>query len=180
MTHGLRTNATGRSTGRQVHFGARKKWKLEGAFAPLPLYLLQSPAYRALTISARRVLDFLMVEHLTHGGAENGALFAPYAQLEAFGVRKDSILEALHMLETFGLIERTFYGGRQGGRPNATRYGLGWIPLMDEAEPRERFRKITVEQVGGYLADLKVLRAQKRSSPPKRESNTPQSGSAGQ
>lgn len=175
--HGQRTDATGRSTGRRIHYGARKKWKLEGAFAPLPLYLLQSPTYRALTISARRVLDFLMVEHLTHGGADNGNLLAPYAQLEAFGVRKDSILESLEMLERFGLIERTFYGGRQGGRPNATLYGLGWVPLLDEAEPRERFRSITAEQVDRYVADLKEARAKKRSSPPKREWNTPQSGS---
>lgn len=166
---GLRTDATGRSTGRQVHYGARKKWKLEGAFAPLPVYLLQSPAYRALTISARRVLDFLMVEHLTHGGRENGRLWAPYAQLETYGVRKDSIREALHMLECFGLIERTQYGGRQGGRANATRYGLGWVPVLDEATPRERFRAITEPQVKAYLAELKTVRAKSRSSPPMRE-----------
>lgn len=169
MAQGRGVDATGRSTGRQVHFSGRKKWKLEGAFAPLPLYLLQSPAYRSLTISARRVLDFLMVEHLTHGGADNGNLFAPYAQLEAFGVRKDSILEALHMLESFGLIERTFYGGRQGGRPNASRYGLGWVPLMGEAEPRERFRRITPDQIAGYMTELRELRAKKRSSPSMRE-----------
>jgi hypothetical protein len=74
---GRKVNATGRSTGREFHTGLRKRWQMEGAYVRLPLYLLQSPTYQALTISARRCLDFLMVEHLTHGGAETGNLLAP-------------------------------------------------------------------------------------------------------
>lgn len=158
-----RTDATGRSTGRELKIGLGKKWEMEGAYVRLPLHLLQSPAYRALTIPARGCLDFLMIEHLTHGGAENGNLMAPYRQLAASGVRKDSISEALHMLEAFGVIERTQYGGRQGGRANASRYGLGWLPLRGEPVPRERYRKITVEQVAAHASELKREREAARS-----------------
>ena len=171
-----RTNATGRSTGAEFKIGKAKRWQMEGAYVRLPLYLLQSPAFRGLSIPARGCLDFLCIEHLTHGGAENGNLMAPYRQLEASGVRKDSIREGLHMLESFGLIERTQYGGRQGGKANASRYGLGWLPFRGEPEPRDRFRKITAEQVSGYLGELKVMRAEVRfkRSPSKRESAAPQ------
>ena len=175
MTTARRTDAKGRSTGRELHTGLRKKWAMEGAYVRLPLYLLQCPAYQALTIPARGCLDFLLIEHLTHGGAENGNLWAPYRQLQAAGVRKDSIREALHMLESFGIIERTQYGGRQGGKANASRYGLGWLPLRGEPVPRERFRAITAEQVAGYRLELKVMRAQARNnrSPSIREPAAP-------
>lgn len=171
-----RTDATGRSTGRELRIGKAKHWAMEGAYVRLPLHLLRSPAYRGLSTPARGCLDFLLIEHLTHGGAENGNLMAPYRQLAMSGVRKDSIREALHMLEALGVIERTRYGGRQGGRANASRYGLGWLPLRGEPVPRERYRKVTAEQVAEYMAALKEVRARARnkSSPSKRDYPAPQ------
>ena len=51
------------------------------SFIQLETKLLYSPAWKSLSITARRVLDFLMVEHCEHGGHENGRLKAPYDQL---------------------------------------------------------------------------------------------------
>lgn len=44
--------------------------------------MLESPAYRVLTLSARRVLDRLEIELLRHGGNENGRLAVTYRQFE--------------------------------------------------------------------------------------------------
>ena len=59
---------------------------------------------RVLTLSERRALDRLELEHMDHGGAENGKLPVTYADLEKWGVRPDSIAGAIRALEALGLI----------------------------------------------------------------------------
>lgn len=124
----------------------------------LPIYLLQSPAYQALNMAAIRILTFLQIENLTHGGVENGRLLAPHRQLVASGVGKSHVKPALDMLEAFGIIARTSDGERLGGRPNAARYGLCWLPFHDEAEPRDGFRQIGPNQVKAYLLAVRKAR----------------------
>ena len=52
----------------------------------LPLSLLTSLAWRSLSLNARRFVEFLMIEHMRHGGKANGKLLAPRRQLEQFGI----------------------------------------------------------------------------------------------
>src|SRR5262249_34930956 len=72
---------------------ARRSQRADGAvmkaarqFVPLPRELLETAAWRSLGINARRLLDFLMVEHMRHGGKRNGYLLAPRRQLAEFGI----------------------------------------------------------------------------------------------
>src|SRR5689334_15062718 len=67
--------------------------------------MLESDAFRALGINARRVLDFLQLEHMAHAGQENGRLFAPYRQLVLFGIPRSEISGAIEQLEALGFIE---------------------------------------------------------------------------
>lgn len=162
-----KADAKGRSTGQLVHFGGRaKRWKLEGQFIAHTLDMRESPGFRALTMPARRVLDFLELEHLRHGGAENGSLMAPYAQLVTWGVTKRDIAPAIATLVQFGFIRRTEHGERLGGRPNATRYALTWLPTSDGALPTEDFRKVTRADVLDWEAERKRLAESKRARKP--------------
>lgn len=43
-------------------------------FAKMPRTLMESDAWRSLGINERRVVDFLLIEHMSHGGRKNGAL----------------------------------------------------------------------------------------------------------
>lgn len=148
MTIGQRVDATGRSTGRLVHFGGRaKSWKIEGQFIPHPLAMRESPGFRALNMAARRFLDFLELEHMRHGGRENGRLLAPYNQLVASGITRRDIRPAIDLLLAVGFIGRTKHGERQGGRPNASRYSLTWLPTYDGALPTEEFLGVTEADV---------------------------------
>jgi hypothetical protein len=159
-----KTDAKGRSTGQLVHFAGRaKRWKLEGQFIPHTLDMRESPGFRALTMPARRVLDFLELEHLRHGGAENGNLLAPYAQLVTWGVTKRDIAPAIATLVRFGFIRRTEHGQRLGGRPNATRYALTWLPTSDGQLPTEDFRKVSRSDVLDWEADRRLQAEAKRT-----------------
>jgi hypothetical protein len=82
-------------------------------FVMLPRELLISRAWRTRSIHCIRLIDFLLVEHMAHAGRENGFLMATYDQLEAAGIGRRYIHEAITEAEQLGLIlvER---GGRRG------------------------------------------------------------------
>ncbi len=115
------------------------------------LDLMDSEPWRSLTISARRLLDFLMIEHMQHGGKENGGLLAPRRQLEAFGISSHLVSEAIIEVETLGLVDVKRGVGR---RPST--YALTWLPLGDGAEPSNRWRSVATakEQSQTMTADL--------------------------
>ena len=87
-----------------------------------------SPTLAALGISARRILDALMIEHMSHAGRENGNLAVTYLQLEAFGVTKSDIHKGLAELVTCGFIRVTHQGLRVAGGGEPSRFALTWLP----------------------------------------------------
>jgi hypothetical protein len=100
----------------------------------LPRDLLCSWAWRSLSLSARRFIDFLLIEHMNHAGTENGNLMATYDQLVKFGIRRNSIGAVIADAEGVGLIEC-----RKGPRHAATRYTLTFYAVNDAA-PTNRWR----------------------------------------
>jgi hypothetical protein len=85
---------------------------------------LEHPAYRALSINARRILDRLTIELHRCGGVENGALRVLHADFVAFGVTRQYIAAAVDELETAGLIWSTREPQKHPLLPAARRYGL--------------------------------------------------------
>jgi hypothetical protein len=57
----------------------RPKNKIAGQFSARTIEMMESPAYRALSIHAHRILSRLEIEHAYHGGNENGRLPVTYA-----------------------------------------------------------------------------------------------------
>lgn len=97
-----RHDATGRSSGRLKPHRASA---IEGPWVPCTREMLESPAWRALSLADRITLDRLCIEHMSHAGTENGRLKCTYGDFEAFGIRRKSIAHALRRLEALGFIE---------------------------------------------------------------------------
>ncbi len=125
------------------------------------LKMLESPAHRALGINARRVLDFLMIEWMHHGGTENGRLLAPYNQLTAFGLPKSEIRRAIDELEAFGFID-VLKGKRLCGQAQASRYGLTWFSTAEGEPANNRWKRITEMTVREYRTTRSRLDGIKR------------------
>lgn len=89
--------------------------------------MLQSPLWGALSISARRIMDALLLEHMAHGGRENGNLGCTYRQLEAYGVTKADIHPGLTELEICGFVRTTRQGFRMSGGGECSRYAITWL-----------------------------------------------------
>ena len=75
--------------------------------------LLRSPPWRRRSINCVRLIEFLLVEQMAHAGLENGKLLAPFDQLEAWGIGRRLIVDAVDEAEALGLVE-VHRGGRKG------------------------------------------------------------------
>ena len=105
------------------------------AFVKLPRDLLESEAWRRLSINAWRLLNFLMIEHMKHGGKGNGRILAPRRQLEMFGIGAHHVSGAIEECERAGLVDCVRGVGRH---PNV--YSLTWLPLVGGAPASNRWR----------------------------------------
>lgn len=115
-------------TKRRASFRKRDVYKLDGPFVQLPRDLLSSLAWRSASINCRRLLDFLLLEHMAHAGHENGNLIATYSQLEAFGIGRRLIGAAIEEAERLKLIA-VQRGLRRGfARSHPTRFRLTFLP----------------------------------------------------
>ena len=129
--------------------------------------LLASDAWRTMSGRARKVIDFLMLEHMAKGGRHNGKLKAPYRQLEECGITPRLVRTSIAEAEELGLIEC----GR-GGMRVATTYGLTWLPLHDGTPAGNQWR--------GYrnLELQPMTQAKTRNLPPQGKAALPTKGKA--
>jgi hypothetical protein len=90
--------------------------------------ILASPAWRAMSINARRALDRIMLEHMAHAGTENGNLLVTHRQFIEAGVSRDYVADAIDELEHLRLIRVTVRGRGGIGSHHANRFLLTWMP----------------------------------------------------
>ena len=74
--------------------------------------MLESPAYRALSLSGHLAMARIETEFAHHGGRPdlNGKLIVTFTDFETYGIHRHSIAPALRELEALGFIERTRKG----------------------------------------------------------------------
>jgi hypothetical protein len=93
----------------------RRRSRISGQFAPRLIEMLESPAYRVLSLSARKVLDRIEIEHAHHGGIDNGRLPVTYDDFLKYGIHRHSVRAAINELVALGFLEIT----REGRAGNA-------------------------------------------------------------
>jgi hypothetical protein len=149
----------------------------------LPRELLRSDAWRSLGINERRLIDFLMIEHMRHGGQQNGKLKAPRQQLHAFGIGSHFVSSAITSAEERGLIRCD-----RGGMRVATTYALTWLATGDGLPPSHTWRAyqdatlrpVTEQKIRNLTAkEQSGLGAKQQSDAPnltaKQQSDSPES-----
>jgi hypothetical protein len=116
-----------------------------GFSVPVPYQLLTSSAWLQMPHQCRLLIDGLMAEHASHNGLENGNLIAPYDMLEARGMRRGNILDAIFTTEALGLIEVVRGVRSYGSRKAPSRYRLTWIGTPDGLTPTNEWRAIKTD-----------------------------------
>jgi hypothetical protein len=105
--------------------------RISGQFAARLIEMLESPAFRALSLSAHMSLARIEIEFAHHGGRPelNGKLTVTFNDLEEYGISRRMIAPALRELEALGFIEITEKGcaGNAGYR-RANKFRLTYRP----------------------------------------------------
>jgi hypothetical protein len=146
---GRKVNATGRSTGA---LRTNRRTKIQGQFAPRTIDMLESPAFRVLSLSARRVLDRLEIELAHHGGQDNGTLPVTYQHFHEYGIHRHAIGPGIRECVALGFVEITEHG-RAGNAefraPNL--FKLTYRPTRAEG-PTDDWRNIQAIEGAEVLA----------------------------
>ncbi|MDX3970080.1 MAG: hypothetical protein QHD01_26245 [Bradyrhizobium sp.] len=133
---------------------ARKKLnKIDGQFNARLIEMMESPAYRVLSLSAHRVMDRISIELAQHGGNDNGKLPVTYEHFMEYGIDRHAIAPAIRELEALGFVEVTQRGKPSAGEfrtPNLFR--ITWVNCKSTPIPSHEWRRISDMETAEALA----------------------------
>jgi len=114
--------------------------------------MLESPAFRALRLSARRVLDRLEIELAHHGGKDNGRLPVTYDDFVKYGMDRHAVAPAIREVVALGFVEIT-ERGRAGNAEWRTpnRFRITY-KHTNEAGPTQEWKRIYTNDQAEKLA----------------------------
>jgi hypothetical protein len=92
---------------------SRNRGRISGQFAPRLVEMLESPAYRVASLSARRVIDRVEIELAHHGGKDNGKLPVTFDNFVTFGMDRHSVAPGIRESVALGFL-RVTEAGRSG------------------------------------------------------------------
>jgi hypothetical protein len=121
--------------------------KIPEQFIPRPRSMLESEAYRSLSLSARRVMERIELEHLCHGGKDNGKLPVTRRDFTEYGVTSKCVQPAKAELIRKGFLRIT-RKGRSGKHGTPTEYRLTYIHANNRPPTNEwkRYDDISSER----------------------------------
>jgi hypothetical protein len=141
-----------------------------------PIEMLESPAYRALSLSAHMVIARVAIELAHHGGNDNGKLPVTFKQFMEYGIsHRSGIAPAIREAEALGFIKVTEHG--RGGNADYRRPNLFYLTFANwrgsKAQPPSHdWRKIeTVADAERIAAEARKAKSQ--ALPPKRKNLFP-------
>jgi hypothetical protein len=147
------TNRTG--TGIAGH---RRRNSIVGSFTALPTEMLESLAWRVLSLSARRVLDRVAIELRHHGGFQGNGLCVTFADFQKYGIERHAIAPAIREAVALGFLSIT----RQGRGGNAEFRRAQWYKPTylntRDGEPTHQWRRFTT------IAETKQTAAKARGN----------------
>jgi hypothetical protein len=147
--------------------------------------MLESPAWKALSLSGRRIIDRIEIEHGHHGGSDNGRLPVTFDDFEEFGISHKCVAPAIREVVALGFVMVT-----ERGRPSESDFGrhpscyrLTFLPVRRGTrwyDPPDEWKQIkTLEEalkiaaearkakdtraVAKSMAKAKIIRSQQKS-----------------
>jgi hypothetical protein len=88
----------------------KRRNRISGQFAARLIEMLESPAYRALSGSAHKVISRIEIELGHHGGNDNGRLPVTTNDFVEYGMHRTSVAPAIREAEALGFIRVTECG----------------------------------------------------------------------
>jgi hypothetical protein len=114
--------------------------------------MLASPAWRAMTMNARRVLDRVILESMGHAGTQNAALRLTYEDFLTAGLpSRNAVAEGIRVAEALGFLDVPIRGRRSyGGARLASCYGLTWLENEHGERAANRWKLIKTDEQAAF------------------------------
>ena len=142
--------------------------KISGQFAARLIEMMESPAYRVLSLSAHRVLSRIEIEWAHHGGQDNGQLPVTFDDFVAYGLHRTAIGPALVELEALGFIVVTDQGkmAHAADYRRPKKFLLTSRPVPKGADPLHNWKRITtMEEAQAIAESARRLSGEKKKEP---------------
>ena len=75
------------------------------AWSWLTSELINSFAWRSMSVNCRKLIDRLLLEHCNHGGLENERLVCTYKDFQEYGLTRNKIRSAIEEADFLGLVK---------------------------------------------------------------------------
>jgi len=150
-----------------------KRYRIGGQWSPRLIEMLESPAYRVLSVSAHRVISRIEIEHASHGGSENGNLPVTKQNFMDYGMDHNAVAPAIREAEALGFIrmKRGRGGNADHRQPNrfflTFAHGRGsracppthdWRKIKTIEEAHQRSGKKTKHRYGKPVPKMQLHR----------------------
>lgn len=109
--------------------------------------MLASDAWRALSLTGLRLVNFLLIEHMNHAATENGFLMATRDQLASFGLSRRLISGAIRELVFLGFVRVERGRLTRGGVKTPNLFRLTFFADKDFSPPTNEWKGVTREQI---------------------------------
>jgi hypothetical protein len=142
--------------------------KISGQFAARLIEMMESPAYRVLSLSAHRALSRIEVEWAHHGGQDNGRLPVTFDDFAKYGVHRAAIGPALAELEALGFVVITEKGkmARAADYRRPNKFLLTSRPANKGVDPLHKWRRFKTMQEAEAVAEVaRKSSGEKKKSP---------------
>ncbi len=127
----------------------KRKNQIIGQFSARLIEMLESPAWKVLSLSARRVIDRIEIEHAHHGGNDNGNLPVTKYDFMQYGISGRLVAPAIREAEALGFIrmKRGRGGNAEHRQPNRFFLTFAHGRGSRDYSPTHDWRKIkTIEE----------------------------------
>jgi hypothetical protein len=134
----------------------RRRNRISGQWSPRLIEMLESPAYRQLSLSAHRVISRIEIELAHHGGNDNGKLPVTYEDFIEYGVHRHSIAPAIREAIALGFIEVTKRGrggNAESREPSLYRLTFAHDRNSRQSPPAHDWRKVKTAEEAAMAAE---------------------------
>lgn len=134
----------------------KRRNRINGQFRGHLIEMIESPAWRALSLSARRLIDRIEIELAHHGGNDNGRLPVTKQDFVDYGISGRLVAPAIREAAALGFIRVTEHGrGGNAEHRKSSKFFLTFAHCRTSRDepPTHDWRKIkTIEEAEAIAA----------------------------
>ena len=123
--------------------------------------LLNSVAWRSMSVNCHKLIDRLLLEHCNNAGQENGSLICTYNHFQEYGLTRNMIRFAIEEAGFLGLVKHQ-RGERVFAKNQPNSYRLTFYGTKHAKDTTNEWKLVTTERVKAYRKKKKEAKEKRK------------------